>query len=56
MIEINGLSVKGKGGVDLLQKVDFSISPGCCTGLTEPSGAGKTTIIKAIMGKLDCTC
>ena len=56
MIEINGLSVKGKGGVDLLQKVDFSISPGCCTGLTGPSGAGKTTIIKAIMGMLDWTC
>ena len=56
MLEIKNLYVEGKGHAQLLRGVSFSMELGECIGLTGPSGAGKTTIIKAIMGVLDHTC
>ena len=56
MLEIKNLYVEGKGHAQLLRGVSFSMKLGECIGLTGPSGAGKTTIIKAIMGVLDHTC
>ena len=49
MLEIKNLYVEGKGHAQLLRGVSFSMKLGECIGLTGPSGAGKTTIIKAIM-------
>lgn len=56
MLEVQNLSVTGKGGVSLLERISFSLECGSCVGLTGASGAGKTTLIKAIMGVLDKTC
>lgn len=56
MLEIKDLSVAGRGGVPLLDRVSFTLKPGGCIGLTGASGAGKTTLIKAVMGILDQTC
>ena len=56
MLEIKNLYVEGKGHAQLLRGVSFSMKLGECIGLTGPSRAGKTTIIKAIMGVLDHTC
>lgn len=56
MLEIKNLSVTGKGGVTLLDTISFALKPGDCIGLTGASGAGKTTLIKAVMGILDHTC
>lgn len=56
MLEVQNLSVTGKGGAKLLERISFSLDCGSCVGLTGASGAGKTTLIKAIMGVLDQTC
>ena len=56
MLEIKNLYVEGKGHAQLLRGISFSMELGECIGLTGPSGAGKTMIIKAIMGVLDHTC
>ncbi len=56
MLEVQNLSVTGKGGATLLERITFSLDCGSCVGLTGASGAGKTTLIKAIMGVLDQTC
>lgn len=56
MLEIKNLYVEGKNHTQLLRDISFSMELGKCIGLTGPSGAGKTTIIKAIMGVLDHTC
>ncbi|PYG90256.1 peptide/nickel transport system ATP-binding protein/nickel transport system ATP-binding protein [Ruminiclostridium sufflavum DSM 19573] len=56
MLEIKKLSVEGKNNKKLLKKIDFSVRPGEYIGLTGSSGAGKTTLIKAIMGILDYNC
>ena len=50
MIEVKNLSVQTSKGVVLLDRVEFTLTPGVCTGLTGASGSGKTTLIKSIMG------
>jgi peptide/nickel transport system ATP-binding protein/nickel transport system ATP-binding protein len=56
MLKIVDLSISGKDNVSLLDHVNLSIAEKGCIGLTGSSGAGKSTIIKAIMGMLDPTC
>ena len=56
MIEIKNLSVTGKNQVGLLHNIEFCLSVDDTIALTGGSGAGKTTLIKAIMGILDDTC
>lgn len=56
MLDIVDLSVQGKGGVMLLEEISFPLECGNCIGITGASGAGKTTLIKSIMGLLDKTC
>jgi len=48
-VQINGLRV-GFGNRDVLPKVDVSIACGQIVGVLGPSGAGKTTLIKSILG------
>ena len=53
-----GLRLTGsvwRGGVPLFDKLDFQAKPGQWTALLGRSGAGKTTIIKALAGLLDTT-
>jgi ABC-type glutathione transport system ATPase component len=53
MLEIEHLKITTPKGNELLKDVTFSIKKGKITGLTGESGAGKTTIVKSIMGMLD---
>ena len=49
MIEIHGLR-KRSGSLDLLQGIDAEIPTGHVTGIVGPNAAGKTTLIKSILG------
>ena len=40
----------GYGGVDVLHGVDLAVPPGSVLGLLGRNGAGKTTVLRAIMG------
>ena len=52
MIKLNEVTVKHKSGKTLLHDISFQLEKGRCVGLTGESGAGKTTILKAMMGLL----
>lgn len=56
MLEVKNLSVETKNHKKLLNDISFYISIGEAIGLTGQSGAGKTTLIKSVMGMLDRTC
>lgn len=43
---------KGFNGVDVLQDISFSLSPGSITCLMGPSGSGKTTLLRLMAGLL----
>lgn len=49
-----GISAKNlvvvKAGNSILTKLSFTVKPGTLTGLIGPSGAGKTTIMRVIVG------
>jgi ABC-2 type transport system ATP-binding protein len=49
IIQIGGLTVK-RGTKPVLTDVDLIIRRGIATGLVGPSGAGKTTLMRAIVG------
>lgn len=49
MIAINGLR-KRFGALDVLRGIDAQIPSGCVTGIVGPNAAGKTTLIKSILG------
>ena len=53
MLEIEHFKITTHKGNDILKDITFSIKKGQIVGLTGESGAGKTTIIKAIIGMLD---
>ncbi len=48
-VEVSKLGVK-KGKKILLDSISFTLEPGTITGLLGPSGAGKTTLMRVIMG------
>ena len=49
MIEITGLK-KRFGNLEVLNGIDARIEPGRVTGIVGPNAAGKTTLIKSILG------
>jgi Cu-processing system ATP-binding protein len=49
MIEISGLR-KSFGSLDVLRGIDLEIQAGRVTGIVGPNAAGKTTLIKSILG------
>lgn len=53
MLDIQHLQVTTRQGKKLLEDISFFVQSGSIVGLTGESGAGKTTIIKSIMGMLD---
>lgn len=52
-ISVNGLTVMDPGrDRPLLQHVSFAMTPGEIVGLVGPSGAGKTTLMRALVGAI----
>ena len=52
MLEVNNLSVTARSGAQLLNQISFQIEIGEAIGLTGQSGAGKTTLMKCVLGFL----
>ncbi len=48
-IEVSGLTVD-RGGRTVLDNLSFSVAGGSVTGLLGPSGGGKTTIMRCVVG------
>ena len=55
MISFNHVSYAYETGRPVLQDVSFTINDGECVGLIGANGAGKTTVMKLILGLLPCT-
>ncbi|ANY10057.1 hypothetical protein AFB00_13890 [Pseudonocardia sp. HH130630-07] len=49
-LEVTGLSVRAPDGALLLSGVDLAVARGGCAGVAGPSGAGKTTLGRALAG------
>ena len=54
MLEIKGLSAEIEG-VQVLRKVDFALAEGATVALIGRNGAGKTSLLRAIMGFMKVT-
>ena len=50
IIEARGLTKQYRGGKQAVAGVDFSVAPGRIVGLIGRNGAGKTTVIKSLLG------
>ena len=50
-LEVSGLSVS-QGGREVLRQIDFSLPRGAFCGLIGSNGAGKTSLLRAILGLL----
>ncbi|MFC0804766.1 ABC transporter ATP-binding protein [Ensifer sp. P24N7] len=50
-LRVAGLCVNAPSGRPLVQNVDFQVRPGGCLGIVGPSGAGKTTILRSLLGQ-----
>ena len=55
MIELNHVSFSYEAEAPVLQDVSFRIAPGEAVGLIGANGAGKSTIMKLLLGLLSCT-
>ncbi len=49
VVSVRDLVVR-RAGVNVLHGLDFEVAPGEVTGLLGPSGAGKTTLMRAVVG------
>jgi branched-chain amino acid transport system ATP-binding protein len=54
ILEIKGLSAEIEG-VQVLRKVDFALAEGATVALIGRNGAGKTSLLRAIMGFMKVT-
>lgn len=55
LLTLEGLCVSGTKGVEILRGVNLSVSPGERVAILGPSGAGKTTMLRAIVGLVPAT-
>ncbi len=54
-VEVKNLTVETEEGSRLLDSVSFSIAPGESLGVIGPTGAGKSTLIRALLGMQQVT-
>lgn len=52
-VKIKNLSIVLGGQIKALKHINLELPPGKITGFIGPSGAGKTTLIKCIVGRLE---
>ncbi|MDA9445809.1 ABC transporter ATP-binding protein [Bradyrhizobium sp. CCBAU 21360] len=50
-LRVERLSVHAPSGRSLVADASFSLGAGSCIGLVGPSGAGKTTVLRALLGQ-----
>ena len=55
MINCSNVSFSYESGHPVLQELSFTIRDGECVGLIGANGAGKSTVMKLILGLLPCT-
>ena len=55
MITFDNVSFAYEAGAPVLRGVSFHIAPGEAVGLIGANGAGKSTIMKLMLGLLPCT-
>ena len=53
MVEVRGIGKVYAGGVEALRGIDLKFPQGKLTSLLDPSGCGKTTLLKIIAGLLE---
>ncbi|MEV1002469.1 ATP-binding cassette domain-containing protein [Nonomuraea sp. NPDC050202] len=51
-LTVRGLTVTGRTGTVIVDRLDLRIAPGEVLALVGPSGAGKTTVLRAVLGAL----
>lgn len=51
-VVVQELSIRARAGAELLASTSFRVPPGTITAITGPSGAGKTTLMRAVLGHL----
>ncbi|WP_280508025.1 ABC transporter ATP-binding protein [Nocardia flavorosea] len=51
-VVVEELSIRARTGAELLVPTSFRVEPGTITAITGPSGAGKTTLMRAVLGHL----
>lgn len=49
-VDVEGLGVRGVGGVSILEGLSFGLAPGETLGVIGSSGAGKSTLARALLG------
>ncbi len=50
-VAADGLTVTAQDGHPIIRDVSFEVRPGTCVALLGPSGAGKTTVLRTILGQ-----
>lgn len=51
-VVVEELSIRTRTGAELLAHTSLRVEPGTITAITGPSGAGKTTLMRAVLGHL----
>ncbi|WP_280462201.1 ABC transporter ATP-binding protein [Nocardia carnea] len=51
-VVVEELSIRTRTGAELLAPTSLRVEPGTITAITGPSGAGKTTLMRAVLGHL----